>query len=137
MIAHDRRGHGRSSQVGDGHDIDHYADDLSSGDGALDLKNAIHIGYSTGGGEVVHYLARHRESRWQGSTYQCGAAVNAKDRGKSNWLLPKEVFDGLQAQLAAIARILSLDCREGLSMASTARARKIGRRSSKTGGVRA
>src|SRR5262245_27718322 len=63
VIAHDRRGHGRSTQVGDGDDMDHYADDLAAVTEHLNLKNAIHIGHSTGGGEVVHYLARHGESQ--------------------------------------------------------------------------
>src|SRR2546429_690828 len=63
VIAHDRRGHGRSSQTGDGHDMDHYADDLAALTAHLDLKEAVHVGHSTGGGEVVHYLARHGESR--------------------------------------------------------------------------
>ena len=63
VIAHDRRGHGRSSQTADGHDMDHYADDLAALTAHLDLKNAIHVGHSTGGGEVVHYMARHGESR--------------------------------------------------------------------------
>jgi non-heme chloroperoxidase len=63
VIAHDRRGHGRSSQTGDGHDMDHYADDLAALTSHLDLQNAVHVGHSTGGGEVVHYLARHGESR--------------------------------------------------------------------------
>ena len=63
VIAHDRRGHGRSSQVADGHDMDHYADDLAAVTAHLDLKKAIHVGHSTGGGEVVHYIARHGESR--------------------------------------------------------------------------
>src|SRR6202451_4514022 len=63
VIAHDRRGHGRSTQTGDGHDMDHYADDLAALTAHLDLKNAIHIGHSTGGGEVVRYLARHGEDR--------------------------------------------------------------------------
>ena len=63
VVAHDRRGHGRSSQTGDGHDMDHYADDLAALTAHLDLKNAIHIGHSTGGGEVAHYLGRHSESR--------------------------------------------------------------------------
>ena len=63
VIAHDRRGHGRSTQTGDGHDMDHYADDLAAVTAHLDLKNAIHVGHSTGGGEVVHYIARHGESR--------------------------------------------------------------------------
>ena len=63
VIAHDRRGHGRSTQVGDGHDMDHYADDLAALTEHLDLRGAVHIGHSTGGGEVVRYIARHGESR--------------------------------------------------------------------------
>src|SRR5919107_518653 len=63
VIAHDRRGHGRSTQTGDGHDMDHYADDLAALTAHLDLEEAVHVGHSTGGGEVVHYIARHGESR--------------------------------------------------------------------------
>src|SRR5437763_3882949 len=59
VIASDRRGHGRSTQTSDGHDMDHYADDLKAVTDHLDLKDAIHVGHSTGGGQVVHYLARH------------------------------------------------------------------------------
>jgi non-heme chloroperoxidase len=59
VIAHDRRGHGRSAQVADGHDMDHYADDLAALTGHLDLRDAFHVGHSTGGGEVARYLARH------------------------------------------------------------------------------
>src|SRR5215475_10582480 len=59
VIASDRRGHGRSTQTGDGHDMDHYADDLKAVTDHLNLKDAIHVGHSTGGGQVVHYLARH------------------------------------------------------------------------------
>jgi non-heme chloroperoxidase len=61
VIAHDRRGHGRSSQVDSGHDMDHYADDLAAVNKHLGLKDAILIGHSTGGGEGVHYIARHGE----------------------------------------------------------------------------
>ena len=63
VIAHDRRGHGRSTQTGSGHDMDHYADDLAALTAHLDLEGAVHVGHSTGGGEVVHYLARHGETR--------------------------------------------------------------------------
>src|ERR1700733_15337912 len=63
VIAHDRRGHGRSSQVAGGHDMDHYADDLAALTAHLDLRNAVHVGHSTGGGEVVHYIGRHGEDR--------------------------------------------------------------------------
>jgi non-heme chloroperoxidase len=63
VIAHDRRGHGRSTQTSGGHDMDHYAADLAALTEHLDLKNAIHVGHSTGGGEVTHYLARDGQSR--------------------------------------------------------------------------
>src|SRR4051794_36507363 len=63
VIAHDRRGHGRSSQVSDGHDMDHYADDLAALTEKLDLKDAVHVGHSTGGGGVIRYLLRSREHR--------------------------------------------------------------------------
>ena len=63
VIAHDRRGHGRSTQTGDGHDMDHYADDLAAVTAHLDLHDAIHVGHSTGGGEVARYIARHGEGR--------------------------------------------------------------------------
>jgi len=63
VIAHDRRGHGRSEQVADGHDMDHYADDLAALTAHLDLRDAVHVGHSTGGGEVARYVGRHGESR--------------------------------------------------------------------------
>src|SRR5256885_16946083 len=63
VIAHDRRGHGRSSQIGRGHDMDHYADDLAQLTAHLDLKDAVDIGHSTGGCEVAHYLEGHCERR--------------------------------------------------------------------------
>jgi hypothetical protein len=63
VIAHDRRGHGRSTQVATGHDMDHYADDLAALTAHLNLNNAIHVGHSTGGGEVTRYIGRHGESR--------------------------------------------------------------------------
>ena len=101
VIAHDRRGHGRSTQVGDGHDMDHYADDLAAVTAHLDLKNAIHVGHSTGGGEVVHYLARHGESRVaKAAIISAVPPLMVKTAANPNGL-PKEVFDDLQAQLAA------------------------------------
>ena len=63
VVAIDRRGHGRSSQVSDGHDMDHYAADAAAVVEHLDLRNAVHIGHSTGGGEVTRYVARHGKGR--------------------------------------------------------------------------
>src|ERR1700723_2224408 len=63
VIAHDRRGHGRSTQTSNGHDMDHYADDLAALTAHLDLHDAIHVGHSTGGGEVTRYIARSGEDR--------------------------------------------------------------------------
>src|SRR5437773_12503301 len=63
VIAHDRRGHGRSTQTWDGNDMDTYADDLAALTQRLDLKNAIHVGHSTGGGEVARYIGRHGTKR--------------------------------------------------------------------------
>ncbi len=101
VIAHDRRGHGRSSQTADGHDMDHYADDLAALTSHLDLKNAIHVGHSTGGGEVVHYLARHGESRVAKAAIISAVPPLMLKTPANPDGLPKEVFDGFQAQLAA------------------------------------
>ena len=101
VIAHDRRGHGRSTQVGDGHDMDHYADDLAAVTARLDLKNAIHVGHSTGGGEVVHYLARHGESRVAKAAIISAVPPLMVKTATNPGGLPKDVFDGFQAQLAA------------------------------------
>ena len=101
VVAHDRRGHGRSSQVGDGHDMDHYADDLAAVTEHLNLKNAVHIGHSTGGGEVVRYIARHGESRVAKAVLISSVPPLMLKTAANPGGLPKEVFDGLQAQLAA------------------------------------
>ena len=101
VIAHDRRGHGRSTQTGEGHDMDHYADDLAALTAHLDLKNAIHVGHSTGGGEVVHYLGRHGESRVAKAAIISAVPPLMVKTPANPGGLPKEVFDGLQAQLAA------------------------------------
>jgi non-heme chloroperoxidase len=101
VIAHDRRGHGRSSQTADGHDLDHYADDLASVTAHLDLKDAIYVGHSTGGGEVVRYLARRGESGVAKAALISAVPPLMLKTAANPLGLPKEVFDGLQAQLAA------------------------------------
>jgi non-heme chloroperoxidase len=101
VIAHDRRGHGRSSQTADGHDMDHYADDLAALTSHLALNNAIHVGHSTGGGEVVHYLARHGESGVVKAAIISAVPPLMLKTPANPKGLPKDVFDGFQAQLAA------------------------------------
>jgi non-heme chloroperoxidase len=101
VIAHDRRGHGRSTQTDSGHDMDHYADDLAAVTAHLDLKNAIHIGHSTGGGEVVHYIARHGQSRVsRAAIISAVPPLMLKTDANPNGQ-PKKAFDDLQAALAA------------------------------------
>jgi len=100
VIAHDRRGHGRSSQTGDGHDMDHYADDLAALTAHLDLKNAIHVGHSTGGGEVARYIGRHGESRVAKAVLISSVPPLMVKTPANPGGLPKEVFDGFQAQVA-------------------------------------
>ena len=101
VIVHDRRGHGRSSQTSDGHDMDHYADDLAALTAHLDLKEAVHIGHSTGGGEVVRYIARHGESRVAKAVIMSAVPPLMAKTAANPGGLPKDVFDGLQKQLAA------------------------------------
>ena len=101
VIAHDRRGHGRSSQPGDGHDMDHYADDLAALTAHLNLKDAIHVGHSTGGGEVTRYIARHGESRVAKAVLISSVPPLMVKTPANPGGLPKEVFDGFQAQVAA------------------------------------
>jgi non-heme chloroperoxidase len=103
VIAHDRRGHGRSSQVSAGHDMDHYAADASTVCEHLDLKNAVHIGHSTGGGEVARYVARYGQPQGRVAKAVLVSAVpplmlKTKDNPSGT---PIEVFDGLRAALAA------------------------------------
>jgi non-heme chloroperoxidase len=100
VIAHDRRGHGRSTQVSGGHDMDHYAADLAALTEHLDLKDAIHVGHSTGGGEVVHYVARHQDRVAKAAIISAVPPLLVKTAGNPGGT-PKELFDGLMAQLAA------------------------------------
>ena len=100
VIAHDRRGHGRSTQSADGHDMDHYADDLAALTAHLDLKDAIHVGHSTGGGEVVRYLARRGEKDVAKAALISAVPPLMVRTPANPGGLPKEVFDGLQSQTA-------------------------------------
>jgi len=113
VIAHDRRGHGRSSQVADNHDMDHYADDLAAVVEDLDLHDAIHIGHSTGGGEVAHYLARHGESRAVKAALISAVPPMMVKTDANPEGLPKSVFDDLQAQLAANRSVFYRDLPSG------------------------
>ena len=101
VIALDRRGHGRSSQAWDGNDMDTYADDLAKLTESLDLKDAIHIGHSTGGGEVARYLARHGTKRASKAVFISSVLPLMLKTEKNPTGLPIAVFDDLRAQLAA------------------------------------
>jgi len=113
VIAHDRRGHGRSAQVSDGHDMDHYADDLAALTAHLDLKNAIHVGHSTGGGEVTHYLGRHGESRVAKAVLIDAVPPIMVKTSANPGGLPIEVFDGLRKSLAENRAQFYLDFASG------------------------
>jgi len=115
VIAIDRRGHGRSSQIATGHDMDHYAADAAAVVEHLDLKNAIHIGHSTGGGEATRYVARHGQKQGRVAKLVLIGAVpplmlkTAANPGG----LPMEVFDGLRKELAGNRAQFYLDFASG------------------------
>ena len=115
VVAHDRRGHGRSSQVGDGHDMDHYAADIAAVVKHLDLRNAVHIGHSTGGGEALHYAARHGQSEGRvAKLVLIGAVPPIMVKTPANpGGLPIEVFDGFRTQLSANRPQFYLDIASG------------------------
>ena len=115
VVANDRRGHGRSAQVSDGHDMDHYAADAFAVVQALDLKNVVHIGHSTGGGEVARYVARHGQPSGRVAKAVLVAAVPplmlktaANPEG-----LPMEVFDGFRKGVADNRAQLFMDVPAG------------------------
>ncbi|MGC5779801.1 alpha/beta fold hydrolase [Methylobacterium sp. NFXW15] len=115
VVAHDRRGHGRSAQVSAGHDMDHYAADAAAVARHLDLRNAVHIGHSTGGGEVARYVARHGEPEGRVAKAVLVSAITplmlkteANPEG-----LPIEVFDGFRAALASNRAQFFLDVPTG------------------------
>jgi non-heme chloroperoxidase len=115
VVAHDRRGHGRSTQVGDGHDMDHYAADAAAVVEHLDLRNAVHIGHSTGGGEATRYVARHGQAQGRvAKLVLIGAVPPIMVKTPANpGGLPIEVFDGFRQQLAANRAQFYLDLASG------------------------
>jgi non-heme chloroperoxidase len=115
VVAHDRRGHGRSTQVSDGHDMDHYAADASAVAEHLDLKNAVHIGHSTGGGEVARYVAKYGEPQNRVSKAVVISAVPPLMLMTNNnpGGTPIEVFDGFRKALAANRSQFYLDVASG------------------------
>ena len=112
VIAHDRRGHGRSSQPGDGHDMDHYAADLAAVTAHLDLKNVIHVGHSTGGGEVTRYVARYGDRVAAAVLISAVPPLMVKTPANPGGL-PKQVFDDFQAQVATNRSQFYLDVASG------------------------
>jgi non-heme chloroperoxidase len=115
VIAHDRRGHGRSSQVSDGHDMDHYAADVAAVVEHLNLRNAVHIGHSTGGGEALHYVAQYGQKQKRVmKLVLIGAIPPVMIKSERNpGGLPIDVFDGLRAALAANRSQFYLDLAGG------------------------
>ncbi|WP_207878317.1 alpha/beta fold hydrolase [Pseudomonas sp. 32_A] len=101
VVTHDRRGHGRSSQVWDGHDMDHYADDVAAVVAHLGIQGAVHVGHSTGGGEVVRYMARHPEDKVAKAVLIAAVPPLMVQTPGNPGGLPKSVFDGFQAQVAS------------------------------------
>jgi non-heme chloroperoxidase len=100
VIAHDRRGNGRSSQPWDGNDMDHYADDLAELMNFLNLKSTVMVGHSTGGGEVARYLARHGAGRVAKAVLISAVTPYMLKTEKNPLGLPMSAFDGLRAGLA-------------------------------------
>jgi len=101
VIGIDRRGHGRSSQGADGHDVDHYAADAAAVIDHLELRDAVHIGHSTGGGEVTRYVARHGKGRVAKAVLMSAVPPIMVKTPSNPGGLPIEVFDGLRKSLAA------------------------------------
>ena len=115
VVAHDRRGHGRSSQVSDGHDMNHYAADASAVAEHLNLKNAVHIGHSTGGGEVARYVAKYGQPQGRVAKAVLVSAVPPLmlKTEKNPDGTPIEVFDGFRKALAANRSQFFLDVASG------------------------
>ncbi|MGA5333082.1 alpha/beta fold hydrolase [Streptomyces cellulosae] len=113
VIAHDRRGHGRSDQTAGGHEMDTYAADVAALTDALDLRDAVHIGHSTGGGEVTRYVARAKPGR-VAKAVLVSAVPPVMVKSESNpGGTPVEVFDGFRSQLAANRSQLYIEIASG------------------------
>src|SRR3954453_15385178 len=113
VVAHDRRGHGRSAQVSDGHDMDHYAADAADVVEHLDLRNAIHIGHSTGGGEVRRYVARHGKGRVAKAILVDAVPPLMVKTDANPGGTPIELFDQFRTALAANRAQFYLDVPSG------------------------
>ena len=113
VIAHDRRGHGRSSQTDGGNEMDTYASDVAELVTSLDLRNAIHIGHSTGGGEVARYVARHGQGRVAKAVLIDAVPPVMVKKDSNPGGTPIEVFDGYRAAVAANRAQLYLDIPTG------------------------
>lgn len=113
VIAHDRRGHGRSTQTATGNDMDTYAADVAELADALDLRDAIHVGHSTGGGEVTRYVAQHGKGRVAKAVIISAIPPVMLKSDSNPGGLPIEVFDDLRAQLAANRAQFYLDVPTG------------------------
>lgn len=113
VVAHDRRGHGRSSQTSDGNEMDTYASDVAELVAALDLRNAIHVGHSTGGGEVARYVARAQPGRVAKAVLIDAVPPVMVKKESNPGGTPIEVFDGYRAALAANRAQLYLDIPSG------------------------
>jgi non-heme chloroperoxidase len=135
VIAHDRRGHGRSTQTSDGHDMDHYADDLAAVTAHLDLEDAVHVGHSTGGGEVVRYIARHGESR-VAKAVLISSVPPLMLQTDANPGCPRACSMASRPNSPPTDPCSTGRCRRDPSTASTDQASRPLRRSSRTGGAR-
>ena len=113
VVAHDRRGHGRSSQTWTGNDMDTYAADVAELAVALDLRGAVHVGHSTGGGEVAHYVARAEPGRVAKAVLIGAVPPIMLKSDKNPGGLPMEVFDGFRSALAANRAQFFLDVPSG------------------------
>ncbi|MEU0911149.1 alpha/beta fold hydrolase [Streptomyces althioticus] len=113
VIAHDRRGHGRSDQTADGHEMDTYAADVAALTDALDLRDAVHIGHSTGGGEVARYVARAKPGRVAKAVLVSAVPPVMVKSDSNPGGTPIEVFDGFRTQLAANRAQLYIEIASG------------------------